>query len=363
MAEPKKYQYIDSLRGIAILLVILVHASYLPHMTNHLPDLFVRFANNGQYGVQLFFIASAFTLFMSHQNRRGEEHANRNFFIRRFFRIAPMYYLAILYFTFDQYIGFDLSNLDWEAIPKKSLIANVFFLNSISPQFYTNYVPGGWSVSVEFIFYLFVPFLCAKIRNLNSALIFTAISLLFSLACYTIIYQFDYTSDHGFSAFNFPAQLAVFSFGILAYWVMYDKDINIKDSTTLFITFVIFVFCYFTMPYHILYSIIFMMLLITLSKKPFKFFSNRLLARIGRVSFSMYLVHFAIVHLWTKNDINIIIKGDNALVSISNLIIAYLIIAICSYIVSYGSYRFIEVPGQNLGKRIINKLDQSKISN
>ena len=363
MVEPTKYQYIDSLRGIAILLVILVHVSYLPGVKNNLPELLVNFANNGQYGVQLFFIGSAFTLFMSHQNRIGEVHANRNFFIRRFFRIAPMYYLAILYFTFDQYLGFDPSHFDLELIPKKSLLANIFFLNSVSPEFYQNYVPGGWSVSVEFIFYLFVPFLCTKIRNINSAIIFSVGSLLFSLIAYSLIYKFDYTADHGFSAFNFPAQLAVFSFGILAYWIVYDKNTTIKASVLLFTTGIIFIFCYFTMPYHILYSFIFMVLLITLSKKQYKIFSNNILAKVGKVSFSMYLVHFAIVHIYTKMDIKLFYNESGTVLAITNLMILYGLVAISAYLISLITYRFVEIPGQNLGKRLIKKLDQSKISN
>ena len=55
-------------------------------------------ANKGKYGVQLFFIASAFTLFLSRHRR--SEVGNKNFFIRRFFRIAPMYYLGIILYLF-----------------------------------------------------------------------------------------------------------------------------------------------------------------------------------------------------------------------------------------------------------------------
>ena len=108
MSEPKKYQYIDSLRGIAILLVILVHIAtvlgfmYYPQFNEH--PIFAKFVHNGMYGVLLFFILSAFTLIMSHYNRIGEPHSTRSFIIRRFFRIAPMYYLAIVGITFLKFI-------------------------------------------------------------------------------------------------------------------------------------------------------------------------------------------------------------------------------------------------------------------
>ena len=53
-------------------------------------------AFTGQRGVQMFFLVSAFTLTLSHYNRRQERRPTLNYAIRRFFRIAPMLYLGIL---------------------------------------------------------------------------------------------------------------------------------------------------------------------------------------------------------------------------------------------------------------------------
>lgn len=356
--EPKKYEYIDSLRGIAILLVILVHVSYLPNMTHFLPDILIKFMDNGKYGVQLFFIASAFTLVMSHQNRLGEKHATRNFFIRRVFRIAPMYYIAILYFTFECFLGFDFSNFNFEALSLKSLATNLLFINSFFPEYANGYVPGGWSVSVEFIFYLFVPFLCTRIRNLDESIIFLISALIVSTLCYYIIYQYDTTPDHAFSYFNFTAQLPVFAMGITAYWSLRDKEENIKPGILMFLAFAIFLFCYIDIPYHLLYSIMLMMLVITQSKKAYRLFSNKILARIGKVSFSMYLVHFAIVYIYRRLEISNIIDVTNTANSMVNIILIYIVIAALAYFISNITYRFVEVPGQNLGKIIIKKLDQ-----
>jgi peptidoglycan/LPS O-acetylase OafA/YrhL len=43
---------------------------------------------------------SAFTLFLSHDNRKSECNPTMNFFIRRFFRLAPMLYIGILVIPF-----------------------------------------------------------------------------------------------------------------------------------------------------------------------------------------------------------------------------------------------------------------------
>jgi peptidoglycan/LPS O-acetylase OafA/YrhL len=88
---------LDALRGIAILSVMLVHAVYWgpDHILPLRPALLLMIAFAGQRGVQLFFLVSAFTLYMSHSNRRHEARPTLNFFLRRFFRITPMLYVSV----------------------------------------------------------------------------------------------------------------------------------------------------------------------------------------------------------------------------------------------------------------------------
>jgi len=90
----QKYSYIDLLRGIAILGVVAVHSS------QHVKDLNIIVAwifNYGQAGVQLFFVVSAITLCLSSTQRNEKKFIY--FYIRIFFRIAPLFYLRY-HFTF-----------------------------------------------------------------------------------------------------------------------------------------------------------------------------------------------------------------------------------------------------------------------
>lgn len=96
-----KLRYIDSLRGLAILAVLMVHCGQ--YGINKYPDLIANIINTGGRGVQLFFVASAFTLFLSLARR--SETVKSNFYIRRFFRIAPMYYLGIAYYLMQDGYG------------------------------------------------------------------------------------------------------------------------------------------------------------------------------------------------------------------------------------------------------------------
>jgi len=106
-----KFKYIDALRGLAIFLVMIVHTSQYCEKSHN--EIFNSFFKFGAKGVQLFFLASAFTLFLSYNNRNRQENKNslRDFYIRRFFRIAPMYYIGIIFFSLQNQNWFELKQV------------------------------------------------------------------------------------------------------------------------------------------------------------------------------------------------------------------------------------------------------------
>jgi len=79
MTSIKKYGFIDEARGLAILMVILVHTT---QTVAFLPKYFLAVGYYGQMGVQLFFIASAFTMCNSFASRTTENHSILFFYIR-----------------------------------------------------------------------------------------------------------------------------------------------------------------------------------------------------------------------------------------------------------------------------------------
>ncbi|MDR0824093.1 MAG: acyltransferase [Prevotella sp.] len=362
--ETKKYEYIDSLRGIAILLVILVHVSFIDGITpamSYFNETVLLFIKNGHLGVNLFFVVSAFTLMLSHQKRQYETHANRNFFIRRFFRIAPMYYLAIVYFTFAYYTGLDFTHLNWDNVPKKELLTNVLFINGFFPEYIHRYVPGGWSITVEFTFYAVFPFLFSKIKNINTAFIFTLTTLLISTAANLILS--GTSADHNnFLELYIVAQLPVFSLGMLAFFIVTNKDkfAEVKLSSLAYLAVTVLIYCYVAINYDFIYSVVFFLLLILLTRKAYPLLSNKILAEIGKVSFSLYLMHFVTMTFFNRYGWMTWVKIDGMLSASLYFIFAYFCIFSVSYICSVITHKFIEVPGQNLGKRLIKKLERQK---
>ncbi len=354
--ESKKFGYIDSLRGIAILLVIWVHIGVvLNNTTLYFPtDSFLfQFILSGQYGVQLFFVVSAFTLMISYYNRITEDHATRNFFIRRFFRIAPMYYLAIAYFTLDKYLQYDFSN--FSEVPIRSLLSNLFFYNALIPEHINNYVPGGWSVSVEFMFYLLMPIICCKVRNFDSAVKLFAIT--FVIALIANLYIVENTYYPYFKSYNFIVQLPIFPMGIATYFYLRDKQVKLSKWSWGLIAIAIWTACFLVIPKHLYFGLFFAILLIIQEKYRLKVFSNKLLVMIGKVSFSMYLVHFAVIFMFNRFDFNDIITVDSYGSALLNFILMYILVVTITFVVSNVTYRAIEIPGQDLGRKIIKKLN------
>ncbi len=94
--EKGRIAALDAGRAIAVVGVVAVHLSF---QFPNLPHSVALIARMGQYGVQLFFVISAITIFMTLEADRerfcAARHITLRFYIKRFFRIAPLYYVAI----------------------------------------------------------------------------------------------------------------------------------------------------------------------------------------------------------------------------------------------------------------------------
>ena len=128
------FGYLDSLRGIAVLAVVLIHSSMRDNVQIALPSAIRVVTGSGQRGVALFFIVSSFTLFLSHDHRRDESRATLNFFIRRFFRLAPMLYIAmaLTYVFLRRAMG-----------GPTAIVANALFVGGFHPSYVNAGTVGG----------------------------------------------------------------------------------------------------------------------------------------------------------------------------------------------------------------------------
>jgi peptidoglycan/LPS O-acetylase OafA/YrhL len=87
---------LDGLRGLAFLLVFVLHTATLPIEIFHNWN---KFMSIGEVGVDLFFCLSGFLITRILLSAKEQSHYFRNFYARRALRIFPLYYLFLtLYF-------------------------------------------------------------------------------------------------------------------------------------------------------------------------------------------------------------------------------------------------------------------------
>ncbi|HVJ52735.1 MAG TPA: acyltransferase [Aliidongia sp.] len=369
-ATKPHFGYIDCLRGYAVTMVILCHLTY---QFPELPYPVHRETVMGWFGVQLFFLASCLTLLMSwHYEAERDGAADVGaFFLRRFFRIAPAYYMAgLLYFLLiPPPSGFDA----WHAA------ASALFVNAWHPVLMPAVtggwavVPGGWSIGVEFTFYMVFPFFAVWTTTRTRALLVLGAAILVGLVVNLLakadldgIYQPSEISN--FLFFWFPNEMSVFALGGVLYFLIADPAHRIRNlmaqHATLWATASLILFLLFAyipvghylgdrpfIPVSLAICIPLAGFVLALSTGKTRFV-NPIAAAMGKVSFSAYLLHFAVIQGVEAfpETFRRATPGVGAIVAFAA---TFVLVAIVTYILSWASYQAIEVPMQNVGKSLI----------
>ena len=87
---------LDGVRGVAILLVVLLHFRDYTTRSATLDDrIFLWLASGGWMGVDLFFVLSGFLITGILLDAKGAPHYFKNFYMRRALRIFPLYYAVL----------------------------------------------------------------------------------------------------------------------------------------------------------------------------------------------------------------------------------------------------------------------------
>lgn len=365
--KKQRLTWVDALRGWAILGVILVHTGQCGLGELGLPGFFSTIVHEGARGVQLFYLMSGFTMFYTYKNHiLHETYYVGNFFIRRFFRIAPLYYIAIAYYLWQDGWGPRYWLGDASQISVWNIVSNILFMHGLYPYWINSLVPGGWSITVEMTFYLFVPFLILYINSKSKAMLLSISSLIIFQAVSLILRKYplilDYQLWQNYLLLYLPNQVPIFSLGIILYFLIFPKGReNDKNDPQIFIYsllisgLILLGYCIFGkgIPAIYKFSLSFIIIAFVCSQFKISIIENRLTIFVGKLSYSLYLIHFASLYWLNKLNLLDLIGNRTGTYAIGNFILRYIIVLLTSILISTIIYNVIEQPCIRIGRKII----------
>jgi exopolysaccharide production protein ExoZ len=323
----------------------------------NLPDILKALTESGGYGVQLFFVVSALALLLSWH---GRNDGAAPFYVRRFFRIAPMFWLAACVYLAIS----GMAPRYWapSGLTAPGIIATFLFLHGWSPYTMNALVPGGWSIAAEVTFYILFPFFAASITSLRAAIVafLAAVAIailggnLAARLLLSTVGEDDYII-HTFLGWWFVAQAPVFLVGFIIYhasrielprWA-WSLGIQASIVAILFLALV----AWLPGPRQVYFASAFGLLALSLGKSAGDSMVNPVVEHIGRVSYSAYFWHFAILDIYYSIGRPIFIAHS----SMTQFVAAYVIVVLISIALSTITYRAIEKPMIRFGSRIASR--------
>ena len=363
-----RFEFLDALRGLAILGVLSTHCAWFSG--GEFPGK--AFAYAGLYGVQLFFVVSAFTIFLTLERAALREPALiRSFFIRRVLRIVPMFWVGILLYAFapgreHYYTDFNFGFTHY--------LITAGLQHGWHPLYVNSVVPGGWTIADEASFYLLAPLLFLTIKNWRKAALFFAVTLLIGWIANNALrvatnHKFifaqvptDLLQQFGFKWF--PSQLPVFACGILAFYcvkALPEKFHLPRNGMIVLAGALGLLFLAVGIGSHgvftetVIFGLGFLLLVVALAIYSPPVIVNPAMRFLGRVSYSFYLLHFVFMDLEIK-----FIRAHFSNVFESPLLAYFILFGVTLFIVtpvSWLTWKFIEQPFIQLGVSLAQRLN------
>ena len=375
MVEPQKPQpvttylrFLDGIRGLAALWVLLAHCMIWGGWYGiPLPD--------AKIAVDIFMLISGYLMFHTAEERAAIEHpclqTAIRFFLRRFFRIAPLYYLCLLFvFVLGQYVQDGLTILQhanlkqWEGTQYfpialdhswNSLLLHLSFAFGLFPEYASSVGLPDWSVGLEMQFYLVFPLLWYLFRRLNP--IFAALVIFGSWLVVGRVFDYPHYPEPSF----LPLKLPIFLSGMLISSAV--RSFQLKPLDAALQT----VFAIWLASLNSGYLVVMGLVLLTLSSNAVyseslvklpknalsALLSNRISKFLADTSYAVYLIHgffIALLGGWLYKQPYVISQRP-----VVRTLVLTLMTIVFTYSLSWLMHNWIELRCIAVGRKILSR--------
>ncbi|MDR6159103.1 peptidoglycan/LPS O-acetylase OafA/YrhL [Chryseobacterium sp. SLBN-27] len=337
-----KISQITFTRFVAAMAIVISHFNkdLFLYKIRFIADIFLR----ANVGVSYFFILSGFIMIIAYH--RKEKIGYRDFYRNRVARIYPLYVVGLLlYFVtrydFSFYKTFLYLSGVQSWIPGKALILNF----------------PGWSISVEFLFYLLFPWLYNYLYSKGNksiwviaVLIWIGTQVFSNLYTNSLSYKGPHTDSHEFIHY-FPLwHINEFLIGNLAglLFVRNRREKNHDLAIALLFIGILLSLIFIPLNFHNgLMAVFFVPVIYLISCNNgviSKVFSLKPLEFLGEISYAIYIIHIPVLYIVRS------LLWDYFQVSESNVIFWIYILVLM--FVSAVFYQFVEKPMRDYLKKI-----------
>ena len=341
----RRLRGLDTLRGVAIALVILFHVQ----LHFGAPGLVGKVALLGYNGVQLFFIVSGITMCYMWTQRRKESRETTKFLIRRLCRIAPPFWFAIAFYMAWRQTGLTaLAPAGAVDVALTALLLHGFSVSAINLV-----VPGGWSIAVEVMFYVLFPLMVTRLPTTAQRL-WAAFAIYLVCTAATCLLQREFAIDETVIYYSLLTQLPIFVVAMALYTALFSgKRVPLATVLAIGVAWGAIAFAGRSLGWPTrpgLWAEIVLML--GFAAAMLQRHEWPALAFLGRISYSAYLFHFAVIDL-----VALCVPRSGGLATFALGLVGTLVGTIA---VAWVSSRTLEAWAVDLGRSLVARLDASR---
>ena len=365
----QRYVFIDALRGVAALAVLLHHIM-LPGLTeiglmtaairNNLPDFVYSISSYGRCGVQIFFVLSGFVIAHSLRDNPLTFKSIGNFMIRRQIRLDLPYWFVLIAVLCLHLAELLVPALNTSPMPAPGTIfANFFYLQNILKV--EPIVLVAWTLCIEIQFYVTFIVLLACADRISKLIaphridenqhringIFVALIFVTGLAPLCSTPQAFDNSWFGHYWFYFAG-------GVLCYWAVRNWMNHWALGGFMLLLALSALRFWYAGATELFTSVlagsltILGIYIVGIKGHLTDWWSNSILQYFGRISYSLYLVHLIILDVFLRGAFKL--TGDNGKMAVVWFLLAIIVCIGIAHLLFIG----IERPSMRLASRIKN---------